>query len=293
MQKWDYYTLNITYYHVVFTIPSELNPYVLLDKKFGYSCLFEAASQTLKELAADPEYLGGKIGITSVLHTWSSTLNFHPHIHCIVTGGRNRDSGEWISKDSFLFPIRVLSRLFKGKFLDLFRKKYPIHKLDDIREFDDVISQCYQKDWVVYTKKPMADPEAVLKYLGRYTHRIAISNARIISFENGMVSLSYKDYAHDSVISKTTITAEEFVRRYLMHVLPERFTKIRYYRFMGNTYKSQRFVKLREMTFTPARGVYRKDMVEILKRIIGRDPKICPKCKSLLTNPWRMTIQLE
>lgn len=293
VDKNNHYTLNITYYHVVFTLPEELNPYILLDKRFGYRCLFDTVSDALKTLAKDPKYIGGTIGITAVLHTWSSTMGFHPHLHCIVSGGGYNQSGEWISKDKFLFPVLVLSKLFRGKFLDTFKKEYPLRRLNNITEFNNVVSECYEKDWVVYTKEPLPNPEAVLTYLGRYTHRIAISNARIISFKDGMVTFSYKDYAHGSVISHMTLTAKEFVRRYLMHVLPERFTKIRYYGFMGNANKTKRFEKLRKMTKTLPKGEYKRDLLKILKKIIGRDPRICPKCNALMTNPWNMTIQLE
>ncbi|MGN1356743.1 MAG: IS91 family transposase [Succinivibrionaceae bacterium] len=283
VDKNDYYTLNITYYHVVFTIPSELNPYFLRDQKFSYNCLFKAVSRTLTSLAKDPKYLGGKIGITAVLHTWSSTLGFHPHIHCIVSGGGVNESEEWISKDRFLFPVQVLSKLFRGKFLNLFRKKYPREVLEDTKEFDDVISACYQKDWVVYTKEPFRNPDAVLRYLGRYTHKIAISNGRIVSFEDGNVTFKYKDYANGSVIKEMTLSAKEFVRRFLMHVPPERFTRIRYYGFMGNAKRVERFKRLREITNTPAKGEYVRDKWKILKKLIGRDPRYCPKCNSLLT----------
>lgn len=282
IEKNDYYTLNTTYYHVVFTIPSELNPYFLRAPKFSYNCLFKAVSRTLICLAKDPKYLGGKIGITAVLHTWSSSLGFHPHIHCIVSGGGINESEEWIGKDRFLFPVQVLSKLFRGKFLNLFRKKYPKDMLENIKEFDDVISTCYQKDWVVYTKEPFMNPNAVLKYLGRYTHKIAISNGRIVSFENGNVTFRYKDYAHGSVIKEMTLSAKEFVRRYLMHVPPERFTRIRYYGFMGNAKRAERFKKLREITNTPAKGEYKRDIWKIVKKLIGRDPRYCPKCNSLL-----------
>lgn len=285
-QEWvereEYYKLNITYYHCVFTIPAELNPYILLDKRFGYTVLFHAVSSTLNAIAADPKYLGAKIGFTAVLHTWGSTMVFHPHIHCIISGGGYTQEDTWISKDRFLFPVRVLSSLFRGKFLYEFKKYFNRSLLADPAAFDQAVDKCYKKDWIVYTKEPFENPKTVIQYLGRYTHRIAISNARIRSFENGMVTFSYKDYQGHSSIRQMTITAREFVRRYLMHVLPQGFTKIRHYGFLANANKKKRIIRLRILTNTPSRTEYVKDTIGIITRIIGRDPRKCPRCHKLI-----------
>lgn len=290
--KQEHYALNIKYYHVVFTLPDDLNPYILLDKKTGYSVLFSAAAETLNTLAADNQYLGAKIGFTAVLHTWSSTVSFHPHLHVILSGGGYTEDRRWIAKDKFIFPVKVLSSLFKGKYLDMFKKRYNYNLLEDISTFNEVIDSCYRKDWVVYSKKPFDNPDSVIKYLSRYTHRIAISNARIRSFTNGNVTFSYKDYRDNSAVKEMTLSAEEFVRRYLLHVLPKSFTKIRHYGFLANSVKKERIKLLRCITGTKDKGEFIIDKLKILTRLIGHDPRICPVCHAQLKTPFSFP-QLE
>ncbi len=283
VQKEEYYRLNITYYHCVFTVPAELNPYIMLDKSFGYHVLFSSAARVLNTLAADEKYLGAQIGFTAVLHTWGSNLSFHPHLHCVISGGGISENGMWKSKDRFLFPIRVLSRLFRGSFLCAFRKKFDRSLLKDPGEFDSVIEKCFQKEWVVYMKEPFTDPDSVIRYLGRYTHRIAISNARIIRFSDGIVTFSYKDYHDQNRIKEMTLSAKEFVRRFLIHVLPKHFTKIRHYGFLASRDKKKRFRILRAVTRTEEKGEYQRDVIGIICRIIGHEP-VCPHCHK----PWIM-----
>ena len=284
--KQECYTLNIKYYHVVFTIPDDLNPYILLDPKAGYSVLFEAAAETLNTLAVDKKYLGAKIGFTAVLHTWSSTLDFHPHLHVILSGGGYTEDKNWISKDSFIFPVFVLSSLFRGKFLGKFKKHFDYNRLEDISTFNEVIDSCYRKDWLVYTKRPFDNPDSVISYLGRYTHRIAISNARIKAFDNGNVTFSYKDYRDNGKIKIMTLTAKEFVRRFLMHVVPKNFTKIRHYGFLANAGKKKLIKMLCGITNSVPKCADAIDTIKILTKLIGHDPRFCPVCKSPLKTPF-------
>jgi hypothetical protein len=284
--KQECYTLNIKYYHVVFTIPDDLNPYILLDPKAGYSVLFEAAAETLNTLAVDKKYLGAKIGFTAVLHTWSSTLDFHPHLHVILSGGGYTEDKNWISKDNFIFPVFVLSSLFRGKFLGKFKKHFDYNRLEDISTFNEVIDSCYRKDWLVYTKRPFDNPDSVISYLGRYTHRIAISNARIKAFDNGNVTFSYKDYRDNGKIKIMTLTAKEFVRRFLMHVVPKNFTKIRHYGFLANAGKKKLIKMLCGITNSVPKCADAIDTIKILTKLIGHDPRFCPVCKSPLKTPF-------
>ena len=289
--KQEHYTLNIKYYHVVFTLPDDLNPYILLDQETGYSVLFKAAAETLNTLAADKKYLGAKIGFTAVLHTWSSTVSFHPHLHVILSGGGYTEDQRWIAKDDFIFPVRVLSTLFRGKFLDMFKSLYDYSRLEDISTFNEVMDSCYRKDWVVYTKKPFDNPNTVIKYLSRYTHRVAISNARIKAFENGMVTFTYKDYRAENTIREMTLSAKEFVRRFLMHIVPKNFTRIRHFGFLANGVKKKRIRLLCKITHTAVKDEYIVDKIRILTRLIGCDPRICPACGTRLKTPYSIPLR--
>lgn len=282
IEKQEFYNLNIKYFHVVFTVPEELNQYALLDKSFFYKCLFNAVGDTLNTLSSDSKYLGAQLGFIAVLHTWGSNLSFHPHIHCIVSGGGKTSDNRWISKDKFLFPIKVLSTLFRGKFLSYFKRNYPTNKIKNIHDFLDIVDLCYRKSWIVYTKEPLDNPNSVIQYLGRYTHRIAISNSRILSFENGIVTFKYKDYKDNCSIKEMSLSAKEFCRRYLMHVPPQNFMRIRYYGFLSNSNKNKRFVILREITNTAPKTEFVKNVIGIIAKMIGHDPRYCPHCHQLL-----------
>lgn len=203
----------------------------------------------------------------------------------ILSGGGYTDDMRWISKDDFIFPVFVLSSLFRGKFLDKFRRSFDYRRLEDISTFNEVIDSCYRKDWLVYTKEPFDNPDTVISYLGRYTHRIAISNARIKSFDNGMVTFSYKDYRDHCKIKNMTVTAKEFVRRFLLHVVPKNFMKIRHYGFLANAGKKERIKSLCGITDTPPKKEYVIDKIKILTRMIGHDPRLCPVCRSPLRTP--------
>lgn len=237
------YLLDISYFHVVFTIPDSLNEIVLFNQKSLYSLLFKASSETLLELSKDKKFLGANIGFSSILHTWGQNLSFHPHVHCIVTGGGLDDIGKNFikSKSNFFIPVKVLSSLFRGKFLfylkELFQDNaltFPDHILDCDTYFYDLIDSLYSKDWVVFCKPSFDNPNAVLKYLSSYTHRIAISNSRILSMDNGIISFSYKDYRANSNKKIMSLSAIEFIRRFLLHVLPHKFVKVRHYGILSN-----------------------------------------------------------
>src|ERR1700676_3087314 len=236
--------LPVPYFHIVFTIPHALSALVLQNRKIVYDLLFHASAQTLIEIGADPKYLGAEIGFLSVLHTWGQNLQHHPHVHCVIpAGGLSPDESRWIrSPTSFFVPVRVLSKVFRGKFVDRLKRLYRAHKLSfhgslrslvDSKQFRRFLRQLFRKDWVVYAKKPFRGPAYILQYLARYTHRVAISNHRLISFEEGKVTFRYKDYAHGNKKRKMTLTSDEFLRRFLLHVLPRGFVRIRHYGFLA------------------------------------------------------------
>ena len=232
--------LPIPYFHVVFTIPNELNPLALCNRKVIFDILFSAASQALLTIGRNEKHLGAKLGFTTVLHTWGQNLLFHPHLHCVVTGGGlSGDGTKWIpAKENYLLPVKVLGKLFQGKFLAALDTAYRDGKLDlegsaadlsapdEWRRFKNAL---YKKNWVVYAKPPFGGAEQVFHYLGRYTHRIAISNHRIIDFADGKVTFFWKDYADNCRKKRMTLDAVEFLRRFLLHVLPHGFVRIRHY----------------------------------------------------------------
>jgi putative transposase/transposase-like zinc-binding protein len=228
------------YFHVVFTLPEELNPLCLRNKSLLYEILFDAASKTLLEIAADPRHLGAQIGFTTILHTWGQNLLLHPHLHCVVTGGGLAPDGtRWVaSRSNFFLSVRVLGRLFRGKFLAALDDAYRAKRLDlggsvalleDPATFRHLLDALHQKEWVVYAKPPFGGAEHVFRYLGRYTHRVAISNSRLVSIENGNVSFRFKDYAEGCRTKVMRLSADEFIRRFLLHVIPLRFVRIRHY----------------------------------------------------------------
>ena len=236
----------LNYFHVVFTVPHQLSELMLQNKRLLYDLLFRCVADTLLEVAANPKRLGAEIGFLCVLHTWGQTLIHHPHIHCVVpAGGFGPGRDRWIRPKSagFFLPKEVLSEVFRGKFCDglkvLFRrKKLGFHGslawLADARSFARFLHTLHTHKWVVYAKKPFGGPEYVLQYLARYTHRVAISNHRLISMEDGKVTFRWKDYAHGGKKRKMTLTAEEFIRRFLLHVLPKGLVRIRHYGWMAN-----------------------------------------------------------
>jgi Putative transposase/Transposase zinc-binding domain len=237
--------LPVKYVHVVFTTPHELSWLALQNKKVIYDLLFRASSKTLLQIAADPKHLGAEIGFLSVLHTWGQNLQAHPHIHCVIpSGGLSTDHQRWIHpRYPFFLPVKVLGRVFRGKFVAglkrAFRRgelRFPgiLKPLAQEKAFHAFLRSLYRNDWVVYAKRPFGGPQHVLQYLARYTHRVAISNHRIVNFADGMVTFRWKDYAHKNKQRLMTVTAEEFLRRFLLHTLPRGFVRIRFYGFLAN-----------------------------------------------------------
>jgi hypothetical protein len=237
--------LPATYYHLVFSVPHKLVPLMWQNKKVLFKLLFEASAETLLEVAADPQRLGAEVGFLSVLHTWGQTLQPHPHVHCVVPGGGlSRDHQRWISSPpNFFLPVKVLSRVFRGRFLDGLRSAFRSKRLafhgdyrcwENRKAFYAFLNTLLEHDWVVYAKKPFGGPEHVLHYLARYTHRVAISNHRLVQVTDAHVTFRWKDYAHHSKRRTMMLSHEEFLRRFLQHVLPRGFPRIRYFGFLAN-----------------------------------------------------------
>jgi len=237
--------LPVPYFHVVFTLPHQLAPLGLANQRVVYDLLFQAAAQTLSQIAADPRHLGAKIGFLAVLHTWGQRLNHHPHIHCVVPGGGLSPDGTcWVpARPDYFLPVQVLSAVYRAKFLDLLYRAHAagqincpgkLAPLSNPVAFKCHLASAKRHDWVVYTKPPFGGPVQVVRYLARYTHRVAIANSRIVSFENGSVTFRYKDYADGNATKIATLSALVFIRRFLMHVLPPGFTRIRHYGFLAN-----------------------------------------------------------
>lgn len=285
--------LPVKYFHVVFTVPHLLNPLILQNKKELYGIFFKAVNETLTEAALNPKNLGAKIGFMTILHTWGQNLMDHPHIHCVVTGGGlNKDKTKWISsRDNFFIHVKRLSRLFRGKYLYYLKMAYNekklgfYGKLEELKyreNFNNLISKSYKKEWVVYSKKPFDSPVNVIKYLGRYTHRIAISNSRIVKVTDKEVSFRWKDYRNGNKKKIMTLPVEEFMRRFLLHTLPKGFKRIRFYGLLSNRYKKENIKTIRELLNNP------KDTLMEIKEtvpdliLIENDDKTykCPKCQS-------------
>jgi hypothetical protein len=282
--------LDIGYFHVVFTIPDTLNLMVYQNQKALYTLLFKAVSETLAELASDKKYLGAKIGFTSVLHTWGQNLMHHPHIHCIVPGGGLSSIGKWVnSRKKFFIPVKVLSRKLRGKFLYYLKQLYGQNKLEfhgsqtylsDHKEFEKLLSTLYGKEWIVYCKPPFKNAVCVVEYLGRYTHRVAISNNRIVSLEKDTVSFKWRDYKDSSRHKVMTLSTEEFIRRFLIHILPSGFMKIRHYGLLGNRNKTSKMKICKQLTNTPLLTKEKASTLQLIQKIIGIDLSKCSNCGS-------------
>ena len=272
-QKYD--LLDVAYFHVVFTVPAELHSLFFCRDRSMYNLLFRAVAETLSQLALDQKYLGARIGSTSVLHTWGQNLSFHPHIHCIVPAGGLTQAKQWRnSRKKFFLPVRVLSRKFRGKFLALLRQTSDIRGILD----QDVVDSCYRKEWVVYCKPPFKDAACVVEYLGRYTHRVAISNSRILSAADDKVTFKWRDYKDGSKWKIMTISATEFIRRFLLHVLPKGFMKIRHYGILANRDKAKRLNFCKLLTGTRIAQKMIIPYEKLMLKIFGRDIRTCPAC---------------
>jgi hypothetical protein len=288
--------LPVPYFHAVFTIPAELNPFALRNKRAFYSILFRSVNETLQQLASTSRYLGASIGFVAVLHTWGQNLMDHPHIHCIIpAGGLSKDGKKWIScKNFFLFPFNVMRVLFRAKVLDYFKqgiRNESITLHGNLKEYYDngkleqLLSKLYKKKWVIFAKQPFASPIRVIQYLGNYTHRVAVAESRLLQHDNNKVSFKYKDYADDSKQKIMTFDTVEFIRRFLMHVLPSGFMRIRHYGFLSNGNR-KRNRELCEMIFKSIKpkvsnAEQPKKKVSWHERIekeTGVNPLLCKKC---------------
>jgi hypothetical protein len=287
--------LDVPYFHVVFTVPEEIASIAYQNKEVVYGILFRATAETLRTIAADPKHLGAEIGFFAVLHTWGQNLLHHPHLHCVVPGGGLSSDGQrWVScKPGFFLPVRVLSRLFRRLFLESLRKAFAAGKLhffstlEPLRErqaFTQVLTRAAACEWVVYSKRPFAGPQQVLDYVGRYTHRVAICNHRIHDIENDRISFQWKDYRNGGEVKTMILSADEFIRRFLIHVLPNGFQRIRYYGFLGNRYRQQKLEQCRRLLGMPlpdqhAAEDLEEDYRDRYENLTGHSLKQCPQCQ--------------
>ena len=288
--------LPVDYYHLVFTLPDELAELAKANPSTMYDLLFTEAAATIREVAANPERLGAMPGLLLVLHTWGQTLMHHPHVHGVVTGGglSCNASGtidanpKWVScKKGFFLPVRVLSRVFRGKYLDALKRVH--HRLRffgkhealaDPAAFQAFVSPLYKKEWVVYAKKPFGGPAQVLKYLARYTHRVAIGNSRLVSLENGKVSFHYKDYADEHKQKTMTLDALEFLRRFVQHVLPRGFVKMRHYGLLANRFREARLQAVRRLLLVEVIAEAVRQSSEEPTELEPPKERCCEKCGS-------------
>ncbi len=295
IQKRQSELLDTSYFHVVFTLPEQIATIAFHNKRVLYSILFRAAAETLRIIAADPTHLGAEIGFFAVLHTWGQNLLHHPHIHCVIPGGGlSLDGLRWIAcRPGFFLPVRVLSRLFRRLFLEHLEKAYESDKLrfpssmESLQKRDQFwryLAPARRAEWVVYAKKPFAGPQQVLDYLGRYTHRVAISNNRILDIEDGRVRFRWKDYRNNKHHKTMTLTAEEFIRRFLIHVLPDRFQRIRYYGFLSNRHRQQKLGQCRQLTGSSVTDTKTdaseqpQDYRDQYEQLTGISLRQCPVC---------------
>ena len=285
---------NVQYFHVVFTIPDKLSSLALQNKRLFYGILFRAVSQTLRTISRDPKHLGAEIGFLAILHTWGQTLLHHPHIHCLIPGGGiSTDSSQWIHcGEKFFLPVRVLSSLFQKKLLAYIKKAYKkeewilhgkLAALKEKKHFQKFLSPLYNKDWNVYSKPPFGDSLQVLKYLARYTHRVAISNQRLVCVQDQKVAFRWKDYAKGNAKRVMTLNAVEFLRRFLMHVLPSGFMHIRHYGFLANRVRKEKLSLCRQLLEDDA-SIQTSSPLEqpqsaIIDLMENVQSSLCPVCK--------------
>ncbi len=282
--------LPVAYFHVVFTLPAEIAAIAFQNKAAVYTILFKAVAETLRTIAAGPKHLGAQIGLIAVLHSWGQTLTYHPHLHCIVPGGGvSPDGTRWIScRQGFFLPVRVLARLFRRRFLEELRAAHDAGHLGFFGDlahlakpdaFARVLAEVRRLEWVVYAKPPFGGPEQVLAYLGRYTHRVAIANSRLIRMDDDRVAFRWRDYRHHGRTKVMTLDADEFIRRFLLHTLPDGFHRIRHYGFLANGHRTARLDQCRSLLAAP-----QQDDVEPNPKIVTAAPTAlapthrCPCC---------------
>ena len=287
--------LPVEYFHVVFTVPQEIAAIAYQNKALVYDILFRATAETLRTIAADPKHLGAEIGFIAILHTWGQNLMHHPHLHCVVPGGGISPDGEqWVScRPGFFLPVRVLSRLFRRLFLEHLRRAFDdgalhffnaLAHLQGAGPFAAYLAPVASAEWVVYAKPPFGGPQQVLAYLGRYTHRVAIANSRLLSLDNGEVAFDWKDYRHESKHKVMRLDADEFVRRFLLHVLPTGFQRIRHYGLLANRYRQAKLARCRQLLQAPPAPPSpplgeAEDYRDRYQRLTGLSLRDCPQCK--------------
>lgn len=282
--------LPVRYFHVVFTLPHELNNLILYNKKILYNLLFTSAWETLKKLGQDPKRLHGTMGMHAILHTWGQNLLQHNHVHCIVPGGAIKFDGKWVTAKKYLFPHKVLSKLFRGIFVSKLRNSYQQNELklpDKLTDkllksnFNKLLDQIMTKDWVVYAKPPFAKTEDVINYLGRYTHKIAISNHRILSCDEQSVAFKWRDYADNNKEKIMYLKPEEFIRRFLSHVVPNGFMRIRSFGFLANACKANNINNIQQqLKYKPEKTDEKKDVATLWFKLTGKNITLCPICKN-------------
>jgi hypothetical protein len=285
--------LPVDYFHVVFTVPQEIAAIAYQNKALVYDLLFRATAETLRTIAADPKHLGAEIGFIAILHTWGQNLLHHPHLHCVVPGGGpSVDGTRWVGcRPGFFLPVRVLSRLFRRLFLaqlqDAFaagelRFYHALAALHDAGAWARYLAPLARAEWVVYAKPPFGGPERVLEYLGRYTHRVAIANHRLVDFAAGEVAFRWKDYRHQSRHKVMRLAAPEFVRRFLLHVLPPGFQRIRHYGLLANRHRAAKLARCRQLLAAPAPVVTLAaaplDYRDRYQQLTGKSLRDCPQC---------------
>lgn len=286
--------LTCQYFHVVFTLPEEIAAIAYQNKAVVYNLLFQATAETLRTIAADPNHLGADIGFFAVLHTWGQNLLHHPHLHCVVPGGGlSPDKQCWIAcRPDFFLPVKVLSRFFRRCFLESLERAFTAGELNFFSAlaelqhrdaFQQYLAPVRKKEWVVYAKPPFAGPEQVLDYVGRYTHRVAISNNRLLDMEDGHVSFRWKDYADDNQQKIMTLTADEFIRRFLLHTLPSGLQRIRYYGLLGNRHRTENLTRCRDLlkmpsAATPDEPAPPLDYRSRYEALTGHSLDHCPAC---------------
>ena len=288
--------LETQYFHVVFTVPEEIAAIAYQNKRVVYGILFRATAETLRIIASDPKHLGAELGFFTVLHTWGQTLMLHPHLHCVIPGGGlSPDGSRWIPcRNNFFLPVRVLSRLFRRLFLEHLRAAFDsgqlqffssLQELQHEQAFSRYLAPLRNEEWVVYAKRPFAGPQHVLDYLGRYTHRVAISNERLLNIDNDQVSFSWKDYRDHNQQKTMTLSAAEFIRRFLLHVLPDGFQRIRYYGFLSNRYRQQKLAQCRQLLGMASGGQPlgeappTPDYRDRYQELTGSSLRECPVCR--------------
>jgi hypothetical protein len=279
--------LPVPYFHLVFTVPDSLHPIFLTHPRLAYGLLFEAVEKTVQEVAANPNNLGAQIGMTAVLHTWTQKLLYHPHLHCIVPGGGlDASNRRWIpTRPNFFLAVRILATVFRAKLLAAFEHAVASGTIAAVvgtgTAIPKLLRRAARRKWVVYCKRPFAGPQQVLAYLGRYTHRIAISNERIVAMNGDQVTFTYKDRADGDRRKPMTLPAEAFLRRFLLHVLPHGFVRIRHYGLLANAVRQERIARCRELlgvVVDTTSIAPREGWEQLLLRLTGEDVTRCPQC---------------